>query len=80
MAFYTLSSNINDKNGKNGNIEVAGEFVFGTLVIVANMKILCSSFMISIFNVTLVIVSVLSYIVCFAIISSAVNSAEYGTF
>jgi hypothetical protein len=79
LAFTTLSSYINDKNGKNGNLDVAGEFVFGALVIVANMKILCSSFLISIFQISVVILSVLSYILCYYILSTSMKSAEYGS-
>lgn len=64
-----------------GGLFVAGEFVFGTIVIVSNMKILISSYLISFYLLFFVLGSTLFYILCYTIISSSlVMSNEYGTF
>jgi len=59
---------------------VPGELVFGTLVIVSNMKILISSYLISWWTIFFVFGSTIFYIICYAIISAAfLNSDQYGT-
>lgn len=59
---------------------MAGESVFGTLVIVANMKILISSFLINGWLIFFVLGSTLFYIFCYWMISYVfTSSAEYGT-
>lgn len=44
LAFYTLEAFSPNYHGMNGGMFVAGNFVFAALVIVANMKVLISSF------------------------------------
>lgn len=62
-------------------MDVAGEFVYGTLVIVVNVKILISSYLITCWEVLQVAGSVGFYIFCYSLISSQfLSSDEYGTF
>lgn len=64
-----------------GGLFVAGEFVFGTIVIVSNMKILISSYLVSFWLLFFVVGSTAFYILCYSIISSSFKaSQEYGTF
>ena len=66
--------------GMNGGIYTTGNFVFGTLVIVSNMKILISSYLISGWLIFFVLGSTLFYILCYWLISiSAPVSNDYGT-
>ena len=59
---------------------MTGEFVFGALVIVINMKIMISSFLINGWMLFFVVGSTLFYILCFIIISFGfTGSQEYGT-
>ena len=59
---------------------MGGEFIFGTLVIVSNMKIMISSYLVNGWSLFFVIGSTLFYILCYVIISFClVNSAEFGT-
>ena len=64
-----------------GGIFVSGGMVFGTIVIVSNMKILISSYKIEIVMIVLVALSTLTYIIFFIVISNGiVSSPQYGTF
>ena len=60
---------------------VPGELVFGTLVIVANIKLLVSSFLINWVMIVLILASVLLYIIFYIIISHCFEDSEdFGTF
>ena len=48
---------------------MSGEFIFGSLVIVSNMKIMISSYLINGYMLFFVIGSTLFYILCYVIIS-----------
>ena len=59
---------------------VPGELVFGTLVIVANIKLLVSSFLINWVMIFLIFASVLLYLIFYLVISSSFTTSEdYGT-
>ena len=63
-----------------GGLYVPGNFVFGTLVIVVNVKIAISSYLISFWMLFFVIGSVLIYATFYAVISMFLPiSADYGT-
>ena len=80
MAYYTLDHLSPDENGRFGGIFMGGEFIFGTLVIVSNMKIMISSYLVSGWMLFFVIGSTLFYILCFVIISFGLKaSPEFGT-
>ena len=80
LAYYTLDSLSPNQNGMFGGIYMGGEFIFGTLVIVSNMKIMISSYLVNGWSLFFVIGSTLFYILCYVIISFClVNSAEFGT-
>ena len=85
LAYYALesksSSVSSDEGGRFGGVWVPGELVFGTLVIVSNIKILISSFQITWWMLFFVIGSTAFYISNFTIISTVlVNSDQFGTF
>lgn len=76
-----LGSDSCDEDGKFGGIWISGNLTFGTIVIVSNMKILISSYQVSIFNVFLVMASTLVYILFYTTISSGITvSNDFGTF
>ena len=59
---------------------MTGEFIFGSLVIVSNMKIMISSYLINGYMLFFVIGSTLFYILCYVIISFCLtDSQEFGT-
>ena len=59
---------------------MTGEFIFGSLVIVSNMKIMISSYLINGYMLFFVIGSTLFYILCYVIISFCLTgSQEFGT-
>ena len=59
---------------------MSGEFIFGTLVIVSNMKIMISSYLINGYMLFFVIGSTLFYILCYVLISfCSTSSQEFGT-
>jgi len=76
-----LDRNSCDEDGMFGGLWVSGNLTFGTIVIVSNMKILISSFQVSIFNVFLVMASTLVYILFYTTISNGITiSNDFGTF
>lgn len=80
LGYYALEGFSPSEDGMYGGIWAAGEFVFGTIVIVSNMKIMISSYLVSGFMLFFVIGSVLFYLLCYVIISAGlVSSSEYGT-
>ena len=80
-AYYVLDRYASDEEGRFGGIWVSGEMVFGTIVIVSNMKILISSYQISFVMIFFIAASVLLYILFYTTISGGVvSSNEYGTF
>ena len=80
LAYYTLDHLSPDENGMFGGIFMGGEFIFGTLVIVSNMKIMISSYLVSGWMLFFVIGSTLFYVLCFVIISFGLTSSpEFGT-
>ena len=69
-----------DEGGMFGGIWMAGEFVFATIVIVANMKIMISSYLVSGWMLFFVIGSTLFYVLVYVLISFlSTNSQEFGT-
>ena len=69
------------EDGFYGGIDVSGEMVFGTLVIVSNMKIFISSYRIEPIMIFLIVLSTLLYIIFYTVISNTfVTSPEFGTF
>ena len=80
MTYLTLDNISPNHYGKFGGIEMAGEFVFGTLVIVVNMKIFISSFLINFWLLFFVVGSTLVYVLFYWVISAFFTAApEYGT-
>ena len=80
LAYYTLDSMSPDENGYFGGIWMGGEFVFGAVVIVSNMKIFISSYLISGMNIFLCFGSTLTYVLSFWLISHfSTGSQEFGT-
>ena len=79
LSYFTLNGLTH--HGQNCGIWVAGEFVFGCIVIVSNMKVLISSYLISWFQLFLIIGSTLFYVMCYVIISDSITiSNEFGSF
>ena len=69
-----------DQTGQFAGIWVVGEFVFLSIVIVANMKILVSSYLINVGLIFTILISFLTYIFAYSMISGVfVVSNEYGT-
>ena len=80
-SYYFIDSESSDETGKFSGFWVSGNMCFGTLVIVSNMKVLISSYQVSIVNIFLVAASTLLYIIFYTIISRGlVLSDDYGTF
>ena len=80
MAYFTLDNFSPNVEGNFGGIFMTGEFVFGTLVIVSNMKIMISSYLVSGYMLFFVIGSTLFYVICYVVISfSLTSSTEFGT-
>ena len=69
IVFLTLTSLSPNYEGHLGSIELGGSFVFTCIVIVVNIKILISSFEITFVAVLIISASIVSYIVCFWLIT-----------
>lgn len=81
LAYYSLVGLSPQSDGENGGVYLAGEFVFGALVIVANMKILISSYNIGFWLLFFVIGSTLFYIFVYWFLSTQFTASnEFGTF
>ena len=80
LAFFLTNFESPDQTGMYAGIWVSGEFVYMMIVIVANVKILVSSYLINIGILVSIIASILLYIFSYSMISGVfVLSKEYGT-
>ncbi len=81
IIFYTLTSQSPNYWGKIGGMQSAGSFIFTCIVIVVNMKLLISSYEITIYLLFLVLASIAVYIAAFWFLSyySAVAD-DFGVF
>ena len=80
-SFYILGSVSSDENGFYSGIWVCGNLTFGVLVIVSNMKVLISSYQVSVVIIFLVAASTLLYIIFYTLLSRGFPVSDtYGTF
>ena len=69
FSFITLNRNSSNTKGFFGSLVDAGDFVFLCAVFVANVKILVASFQIGFGIILTILVSIIGYVVCEAIVS-----------
>lgn len=80
LAFFLTNFESPDQTGMYAGIWVSGEFVYMMIVIVANVKILVSSYLINMGILVTIIASILLYIFSYSMISGVfVLSPDYGT-
>ena len=65
LSFYALTALSPAFNGKQGSMQMAGSFVMTSIVIVSNVKLLLSTFEITVWLNLLVIASIIVYFVSF---------------
>lgn len=81
IIFYTLTDDSPNLEGKYTNMQAAGSFVFTSIVIVVNMKILISSFEITLILLFLVIASIASYFAAFWFLTYySAEADDFGVF
>jgi hypothetical protein len=76
LTFYTLGESV-DRNGQMGCLQTDGQFIFGTIVIVVNLKVLISSYQYTLPSLVLVLLCIGSY---FAIVFSLNFVPRYNMF
>ena len=76
VAYYTLEYDSPNNDGLFAGVWIPGEFVFGCLVIMVNIKVLISSYLISFWLLFLCIGSTLFYILCYWIISAGITTSD----
>lgn len=69
LAFYTLDTSTS-ANGMLGNLANDGNFIFGTIVCVVNLKVLVSSYQYSLYSVAAALFGIVSFFVLFATFST----------
>ena len=79
LSFYTLDYSSN-KDGQFGSLSTDGQFVFGCVVIVVNIKVLISSYEYTPWGVIFVLLSIAAFFVCFWGLCAIVNYELYGEF
>jgi hypothetical protein len=79
MSFITLDSGI-EENGKIGGLTLDGNFIFGAIVIIVNVKVLISSFQYTFWSVMLVALSIVSFLSFYTAFSSIPAMSTYGEF
>jgi len=79
LSFYTLDYSSNTQ-GSFGSLSTDGQFVFGCVVVVVNIKVLISSYQYTFWAVLFVILSVMAFYVAFAVLSMLKNYSLTGDF
>ena len=79
LAFYALEYESSNADGKFSGVWVSGNLVMTMLVIVSNMKILVSSFLIEGVIIFCVFGSVSFFFLIFWLESESTSSIQYGT-
>lgn len=81
IGLYTIDQSSPNLDGFYGGLWVDGGFIFTVLVIVANVKILISSYLITFWALLWVVASVAFYFVCFVMTSTIFpESNDYAAF
>lgn len=80
FSFYSIVQASQNYQGKFGGMANAGDFVFACVVIVANVKVLVSSYQIGLGIIFVVFFSIAMYVAAYAIISRYfVTDAQFGS-
>jgi hypothetical protein len=79
VSLSTLSTG-SSHNGENGSLYVDGQFIFGTVVIIVNIKILINSFEYTPHFIFLVVLSIMLFFIGFWFLSSIQDYYLFGVF